>query len=522
MAKTPINKKLKITTWIFNIIEVLSVIFFEYVVYKYVSYKDYLVLSYVPEKYMIAFWIGQGILLFLTILLLVIKRGKKRTIFSLVMSILITIAFVAFSVNCLVYDSQIKTLLSKTDETLDKVVENSKLSTDEYGVYILKENPAESIGEIKKYTFLYNSHIAENEEQAIVTSITTEAGGIIKTEKEEDASKLADKLFEEENVALILNQSTIDLIESAGDDSDDDEKNGAYSDFSDKVKCIYTINVETQLEALNDKGNVTGRCFNVYLSGIDTNGDVTAKSRSDVNIIMSVNPMTHQVLLVSTPRDFYVPLSISNGVKDKLTHAGNYGVECSMATLEMLYGIEIDYYLRVNFTGFEDIIDALGGIDVESEYSFSTHGHSYSEGLNSNLSGIEALWFARERHSFAAGDKQRGRNQMIVIESIIKKCQSSALLKNYDSVMNEISSSFQTNMSKKSIQSLVKMQLSDNPKWKVSQYSVSGFGESNYTYSVPSQRAYVMVPDETTVDTAKKLFEKNLNNKKIKVPEETK
>ena len=192
--------------------------------------------------------------------------------------------------------------------------------------------------------------------------------------------------------------------------------------------------------------NVTKECFNVYISGIDTEGDVTAKSRSDVNIIMSINPVTHQVLLLSTPRDYYVPLSISNGVKDKLTHAGNYGIKMlSMDTLEMLYDIKLDLILfDWNFTGFVDIIDALGGIDVVSDYSFSTHGYSYSEGLNSNLSGIQALWSARERHAFAEGDNQRGRDQMKVIEAVIKKAQSSALLNNYDEIFANISKSFQT------------------------------------------------------------------------------
>lgn len=139
------------------------------------------------------------------------------------------------------------------------------------------------------------------------------------------------------------------------------------------------------------------------LAVLDTEGDVTVKSRSDVNIIMSINPVTHQVLLLSTPRDYYVPLSISNGVKDKLTHAGNYGINVSMDTLEMLYDIKLDYFIRLNFTGFVDIIDALGGIDVVSDYSFSTHGYSYSEGLNSNLSGIQALWFAREKTCVCRG-----------------------------------------------------------------------------------------------------------------------
>ena len=237
---------------------------------------------------------------------------------------------------------------------------------------------------------------------------------------------------------------------------------------------------------------------------------------------MSVNPLTGNIVLISTPRDYYVPFSISNGVKDKLTHAGNYGIDVSMDTLKMIYGIDFDYYVRLNFTGFVKIIDALGGIDVDSDYAFSAAGFSYKEGLNENLSGIEALWFARERHSFAAGDHQRGRDQMKVIESVIAKCQSPALLKNYDSILSEISECFQTNMTKKSIKSLVRFQLNRAPKWKITQYSVSGQGTSDYTYSIPNQKAYVMVPDENTINTAKQLLEDNKENKDIKEPESTK
>ena len=273
---------------------------------------------------------------------------------------------------------------------------------------------------------------------------------------------------------------------------------------------------------MNDEGNVTKRCFNVYISGIDTEGDVTTKSRSDVNIIMSVNPLTGKIVLISTPRDYYVPLSISNGVRDKLTHAGNYGIDVSMATLEMLYDMKFDYYVRLNFTGFVNIIDALGGIDVDSDYSFSTHGYSYSEGLNENLSGIEALWFARERHAFAEGDRQRGKDQMKVIEAVIKKCQSQALLENYDEILNNISESFQTNMAKESIQSLVRFQLNRSPKWDIITYSVSGQGTSDYTYSAPSQRAYVMIPDESTINVAKGLLNANKENKEIQEPESAK
>ena len=512
MTNKPMSKKLQIWAMIFNLLQIVALIFFEVVLYRIVSYKNYLVLEYLPMKYII---FGEIILLVLVIAPFVIKWGNKRTIISMVYSIILTILLLAVSIAALVNDSKIKNMILKADSTIDKVVENSGLSTDEYGVYVLKTDTAEKIEDAADYTFGCRAAHSADDIQTVISTIGDKLGKDIEISETDDPVKLATNLLNGDVKAIILNKSLLELIVTAGDDTDDDKANGEFADFTDKVKCIFTINIKNELAKRKDTGDVTKECFNLYISGIDTEGDVTTRSRSDVNIIMSINPITHQILLVSTPRDYYVPLSISGGVKDKLTHAGNYGVDVSMDTLEMLYGIEIDYFVRMNFTGFVKIIDALGGIDVESDYSFSTHGYSYSEGLNKNLSGIQALWFARERKAFAEGDKQRGKDQMKVIEAVIKKCQSTALLNNYDSILNNISESFQTNMKKENIKKLVKFQLNTSPDWNVITYSVSGQGTKDYTYSVPSARAYVMVPDQTTVDQAKKLFEANKNNKNV-------
>lgn len=519
MAKKPISKKLKNLALAVNVLQVVALILFEVVFYDFVSYKEYLFLDYVPVKYLVFI---EVILVILVILPFIIKWGRKATIVSVVYSVFMSVVLITVSVLGFVYEGQLKEMILKADQTIDKMVENSKLSTDEYGIYVLKNDSAKELKDAVEYTFGYNSTHSAEDTMTVIDSLQAELGKEIKVSEYEDPAKLAQSLLDGKIKAVILNQSMIELIESAGDDTNDAENNGDFADFSENIKCIYTVNIKNELAKRKDPGNVTERCFNVYISGIDTEGDVTARSRSDVNIIMSVNPITHKILLVSTPRDYYVPLSISNGVKDKLTHAGNYGIDVSMSTLEMLYDTEIDYFVRLNFTGFVNIIDALGGIDVESDYSFSTHGYSYTQGLNKNLSGIKALWFARERHSFAEGDKQRGRDQMQVIKAVIEKCQSSALLNNYSEILNNVSQSFQTNMDKKSIKALVKMQLNEAPKWEIITYSASGTGESNYTYSVPSARAYVMVPDQSTVDNIKKLLEDNKNNKEINNPESAK
>jgi LCP family protein required for cell wall assembly len=159
----------------------------------------------------------------------------------------------------------------------------------------------------------------------------------------------------------------------------------------------------------------------VYISGMDTWGHISVASRSDVNILAAVNPQTKQILLVSTPRDYYVPLSISGGAKDKLTHAGIYGIDVSEDTMEMLYDVDIDYYFKLNFSGFEGLIDAMGGITVWSDYDFTVDPIKHYVVGENQLTGLEALAFARERHAFAGGDRQRGTNQMNVIQSVIDK-----------------------------------------------------------------------------------------------------
>ncbi len=516
MSEKPMSNQLKKGTLVLNLLIIPAIIFFEVVLYKYVSYKNYLALEYLPVKYIVFVEI---LLAVAAIIPFVIKWGKKSTILSLVYSILMILVLVSVSIFALVHDKQIKNVVLKADTTLDKIMENSKQVTDEYGVYVLKEDSAKELKDAAEYKFGYNTQYSAEDIKTVINAMESELSAPIHTNKYADPVALAESLIQKHSGAIILNSAMIDTIENAGDDSDNDTQDGIYSDFSEQVKCIYRITVKNALSIMSDSGNVTGKCFNVYISGIDTEGSVETKSRSDVNIVMSVNPITKKVILISTPRDYYVPLSISNGVRDKLTHAGNYGIDVSMKTLEQLYETKFDYYIRMNFTGFVNIIDALGGIDVESDYSFSTHGYSYSEGLNENLSGIEALWFARERHAFAEGDRQRGKDQMKVIEAVIKKCQSAALLENYDEILDNVSDSFQTNMTKNSIKKLVKFQLNQSPDWDIITYSVSGQGTSDYTYTVPSQRAYVMVPDESTVEIAKKLLTANKNNKNVKDPE---
>ena len=249
--------------------------------------------------------------------------------------------------------------------------------------------------------------------------------------------------------------------------------------------------------------------FTVYISGNDSYGEVSMEEgRSDVNILMTVNPRTRQILMTTMPRDYYVELPFGEGCWDKLTHAGNYGIECSMQTLSALYDVEIDYYLRVNFSGFESIVEALGGVDVYSEYAFSTNtGHQFVQGYNA-VDGPAALAFVRERYAFEDGDVQRGKNQMAMIQAIMDKAMSPALLTGYMDLMDSVSGSFVTNMPKDSVGDLMKLQLLEGGAWNVVTNSVSGYVSEAYTYSDSSQMLSVMLQDEVSVQHAAELIDR--------------
>ena len=261
-----------------------------------------------------------------------------------------------------------------------------------------------------------------------------------------------------------------------------------------------------------EANKITKEPFVIYLSGVDTRGELTEKARSDVNILAAVNPVTKRVVLINTPRDYYVDLAGTSD-KDKLTHAGLYGVETSMETLGNLYGVNVDHYIRINFAGFISIIDALGGVDVYSDQAFTSVGSpgyydptAFVEGWN-HLDGKAALAFARERHAFASGDIQRGINQMKVIDAMLNKIKSPALLMGFSKIMDAASDCFVTDFSQDQISALVRMQLSDFANWDIQSYTVTGSsGTSTQCYSAKGQKLYVMKPDEASVSKAKEMI----------------
>ena len=271
-------------------------------------------------------------------------------------------------------------------------------------------------------------------------------------------------------------------------------------------------NVTSGLISGAEANKITKEPFVLYLSGVDNRGELTEKARSDVNILAVVNPTTKRVALINTPRDYYVDLAGTDS-KDKLTHAGLYGVETSMATLGNLYGIQVDHYIRIDFSGFISIIDAVGGVDVYSDQAFTSVGSpgyydptTFAEGWN-HLDGKSALAFARERHAFASGDIQRGVNQMKVIDAMANKLKSPTVLMSFSKLMDAVSNCFVTSLSQEQISALVRMQLGDLANWDIESCSVTGSsGKSSQCYSAKGQSLYVMKPDESSVSKAKELI----------------
>lgn len=320
------------------------------------------------------------------------------------------------------------------------------------------------------------------------------------------------------NVHLEYMESVVDLLELV---VNDDESiilvnSGNYeamidvdAEYEEKVKILDTITITIEIENNNTGSDLTKEPFVVYLSGIDTRTNyLPSRSLSDVNILLAVNPQTKRILMIHIPRDYYVQVHGTTGYKDKLTHTGTIGgIELSMATIEDLFGIEISYYIRVNFNAVVNLVDAIGGVNINSDvnYSFSCwtdRSCVFYPGLN-YVGGKCALAFARERHAYDTGDRHRGENQEQVIELIIDKVTSSrTLINNYSNILNALDGTFQTNITSDQIMSLVKMQINDMASWKMESYNVNGTGALLPTYSYPNQNLYVMQPDMNTVAEA--------------------
>lgn len=325
------------------------------------------------------------------------------------------------------------------------------------------------------------------------------AGVNVTTEEFDSSYRMTQALKGQAIDGMVLDQGYLDtLLEMPGMENLDEEIVPVAQYYYDAPRTNQAETVDTAMEP-----------FTVYISGIDTRENkLLRNSRSDVNLLATVNPKSHEILLVSIPRDYYVEtvcepdMGCMNGAMDKLTHTGLHGPETTEMTLEKLFDTSINYNVRVNFSSLVDVVDELGGVQLYNPEAFtSVSGPTFQQG-DITLNGQQALAFVRERYAFADGDRERGRNQMRVLTAIINKMMSPKILTNFTGIMNSLSSSFETNMSDKDIKALVQAQLADPAKWDIYSYSVTGTGSTDYAAEL-GDNAYVMYPDQTSVDNAK-------------------
>lgn len=305
-----------------------------------------------------------------------------------------------------------------------------------------------------------------------------------------DINEIVDSLINGEVDAIILEDAQISMLK--------EDNNNLF----DKFKILSTFNIDTEIKNEKENIDVINDLYNILITGVDTYGNITKVSRSDVNMVISINPKDNKILITSIPRDYYVYLSNFSSY-DKLTHAGIYGIETSIMAIEDLLDININYYVKVNFTTLIDIVDLLDGIQVTSKYEFtSIDGYHYNKGIN-YLNGEEALSFARERKAFSEGDRIRIENQQLVLKSIINKLLSSKIIINYNNLLNSLNNKFLTNMKDEELTKLIKWQIDGMYNWDILNISLNGTDSYQYTYSYQKQLLYVMLPDEESVNTAK-------------------
>ena len=374
----------------------------------------------------------------------------------------------------------------------DRLINQENKEIDVVTLVVLKDSPLASLSDLKDVKIGFADQMAAPLVTYITKKINEKASSFVSIHADDDLSNL-DKLMNKSIDVMVLDNSLRDtLIE-------------AVPDFETKTKVIATIQKVTIKDDTSIPVDTSNHPFIVLISGVDTRqaGAVADKARSDVNILMVINPLTRQVLTISIPRDTYTPLGCRGGAMDKLTHSGVYGIDCTVKTIENLFSIKINYYVKVNFTAFVNIVNVLGKINVYSKYAFTTtkyvsYSKHYTFKVGMNLMNAEqALFFSRERHAFTGSDVQRGLNQQEVIKGMINKVTEPATLLKIESLISVASKSVDTNFSVEAVMKLVQNQLSSSTAWTISPSALTGKADYQPTYSMGSRLLYVSWPDQT-------------------------
>lgn len=415
-------------------------------------------------------------------------KTKPREIVGKVISLLLSVLMVFGSV-----------MINKGYSTLDDIT-NSNTKSTHYAIVVLKSSKINSLSELQNESIEYCLQYDKEKDMNQVIAEAKKKESSLNFDVAMTYSKLGDDLYNNTVNAILINTAYNGMFEDN------------HPDFQNEIKEIWTSDIETKVKDFSTRVSVTNTPFIIYISGIDTYGSITTVSRSDVNMIVTVNPNTKKILLTSIPRDYYVTLA-NMKKKDKLTHSGIAGPENTVKTMSNFIGIDINYYARVNFTSLITMVDALGGITIDVDREFYENGHTYSTGLQ-HMNGEQALEFSRERHSFADGDNVRVKHQQDVLMAMLNKMMSPAVITNYSSVLKAISGCFETNMASSDITDLIKMQINDNASWtfKQKQFTGTGVMQTGGAY-MPDSKLYYMIPNDDSVKENLQAIKDVLNGK---------
>ncbi|MEG0366394.1 MAG: LCP family protein [Coprobacillus sp.] len=417
-------------------------------------------------------------------------KGKVRTVIGKFISILISVILLFGSLY-----------IAQGNSVLDAITGADKQTT-RISVITLKDSNVGKLSDLKGKTIQTNS---ESETDKIANALTAlkKEESTIKIEEVNNVTKMVENLYNGKTDAIFVNEA-------------DPFLEAEHENFKSETKVIWSFDIEEKLESFSRHVDVTDKPFVIYISGIDTRGSVSTVSRSDVNMIVTVNPKTKQILMTSIPRDYYVTLA-NKGKKDKLTHSGLAGIQNTIKTVENFMGIEINYYARVNFTSLIKMVDSLGGIEVDSPKAFTAAGgETFKKGIN-KLDGNKALAYSRERYAFGGGDNARVHNQQVVMTAMLKKMMSPAIITNYPSVLKSIDGSFETNMESSDITDLLQMQINDMASWTFIQKQLEETGKmmTGGAY-MPNNKLWYGIPVESSVAENKQAIQDVLAGKTVK------
>ncbi len=488
MAKQ-VKKKMKIKKSV-----IFCSLFFIFLLFSIVSFFLVYRIGILPIKYLFIIFVILLILNYFLFRFIISKNWLKRMIGS-VMCILFSI-FLGVGIF---YGSATLNFFERAFQSREKIENYQVLVLNDSNYGSLKEFKNGKIG-VPRTNFSEGAKLLQSEIKSR-TSLTLQ---------EIDNSTLVDSLLNKNLRVIVMEESQKNLFAEINDD------------FRNNVKVLETISIKFKNEVKRKDTKITKQPFSIYVSGTDDYGVINKVTRSDVNMILTINPITHQVLMTSIPRDYYVSLEGMTDAKDKLTHASLYGIDTSMKTLEKLLNTNIDYYLKINFSSLVNLVEAVDGIDITNEEEFTAHYYDepinewvtyhFKEGLN-HLNGKQALAYSRERKSFVLGDRTRALHQQQVLSALIQKIASPSILKNYTTILNALDGSFDTDLSFDELMSFLQKQIDAGSSWNISNNILEGTDGNKHVYSMSGVTTYVMIPDQESVEKAEQKIKEILKVK---------